>query len=39
MGVEVVQNQVNLSGGGISALKQPLYEGRRTPAWFAAGDA
>src|SRR3990172_6727534 len=26
MGVEVVQNQVNLSGGGVAALKEVLYE-------------
>src|SRR3990170_6004696 len=38
MGVEVVQNQVNLSGGGIAALKQVLYEGDEFRHGSALGD-
>ena len=38
VGVEVVQNQVNLSGGGITALKQMLYEGNEVGLGSALGD-
>src|SRR3972149_9761713 len=38
MGVEVVQNQVNLSGGGITALKQVLYESDKFRLGSARGD-
>src|SRR3972149_4852460 len=38
MGVEVVQNQVNLSGGGITALKQVLYESDKFRLGSALGD-
>ena len=38
MGVEFVQNQVNLSGGDIGALKQVLYEGDEFRLGSALGD-
>ena len=38
MRVEVVQNQMNLSGGGITALKQVLYEGNEVGLGSALRD-
>src|SRR5487761_1933828 len=38
MGVQVVQNQVNLSGRGITALKQVLYEGDEVRLGSALGE-